>query len=278
MKLYKFPVLAMIAATALFTSCSDEGDWDAYNEPDQVYTFDQAAPNYNFTPVTIEDSIVVTLTRSNVSEEKVLPITAEFSTEELSGPAEVVFEKGKNQANYIIKVGDLVIGETSTATLAFTDSVSVSGTNVCEVSIKLDYTWQSAGSCQMYSSWAGNESPVRVPIEAAAEAPGMYRFNSPYYYLEKDYCPKEGYHIQFYLDENHNALEADYISYMGETISGYPAVFMYFANGAYDSVFINEGSEFLLNGVVGYVTSSGIGLYTYESLYFLWDKGYPGAQ
>ncbi|MBQ7852156.1 MAG: hypothetical protein IJ342_04670 [Muribaculaceae bacterium] len=280
MKLLKFPVLAMLAVSALVTSCSDEGSWDGYVEKGDVYTFDQASANYNFTPVTVQDSIVITLTRSNTAEEVVLPIVADLD-EGLTGPSEVKFAKGENQADYIITVGDLTIGEPLEATLSFDEElVSVSGAAECVVNIMLDYTWVSAGSCQMYSQWAGNSSPVRVPIEKAAEGDGLYRFESPYYYLEPNYCPEPGYHVQFYLDENYNALALDQVTFVGESLyAENDAVLVWFANGSYGCQFVNAGSTFLINAVMGYVQDGGaIGLYNYETIQLLWDRGYPGAQ
>lgn len=280
MKLLKFPVLAMLAVSALVTSCSDEGSWDGYVEKGDVYTFDQASANYNFTPVTVQDSIVITLTRSNTAEEAVLPIVADLD-EGLTGPSEVKFAKGENQADYIITVGDLTIGEPLEATLSFDEElVSVSGAAECVVNIMLDYTWVSAGSCQMYSQWAANSSPVRVPIEKAAEGDGLYRFESPYYYLEPDYCPEPGYHVQFYLDENYNALALDQVTFVGESLyTENDAVLVWFANGSYGCQFVNAGSTFLINAVMGYVQAGGaIGLYNYETIQLLWDRGYPGAQ
>ncbi len=280
MKLLKFPVLAMLAVSALVTSCSDEGSWDGYVEKGDVYTFDQASANYNFTPVTVQDSIVITLTRSNTAEEAVLPIVADLD-EGLTGPSEVKFAKGENQADYIITVGDLTIGEPLEATLSFDEElVSVSGAAECVVNIMLDYTWVSAGSCQMYSQWAGNSSPVRVPIEKAAEGDGLYRFESPYYYLEPNYCPEPGYHVQFYLDENYNALALDQVTFVGESLyAENDAVLVWFANGSYGCQFVNAGSTFLINAVMGYVQDGGaIGLYNYETIQLLWDRGYPGAQ
>lgn len=280
MKLLKFPVLAMLAVSALVTSCSDEGSWDGYVEKGDVYTFDQASANYNFTPVTVQDSIVITLTRSNTAEEVVLPIVADLD-EGLTGPSEVKFAKGENQADYIITVGALTIGEPLEATLSFDEElVSVSGAAECVVNIMLDYTWVSAGSCQMYSQWAGNSSPVRVPIEKAAEGDGLYRFESPYYYLEPNYCPEPGYHVQFYLDENYNALALDQVTFVGESLyAENDAVLVWFANGSYGCQFVNAGSTFLINAVMGYVQESGaIGLYNYETIQLLWDRGYPGAQ
>lgn len=271
----------MLAVSALVTSCSDEGSWDGYVEKGDVYTFDQASANYNFTPVDLQDSIVITLTRSNTADEVKLPIVAEFDTEALSGPSEVVFAKGENQADYVITVGDLTIGESVSATLAFDENlVSVSGAAQCNVSVMLDYTWLSAGSCQMYSQWAGNSSPVRVPIQVAAEGDGLYRFDSPYFYLEPNYCPEQGYHVQFYLDENYNALALDQITFIGESLyAANDAVLVWFANGSYGSQFINAGSTFLISGVIGYVQEGGsVGLYNYENIQLLWDQGYPGAQ
>lgn len=281
MKLLKFPVLAMLAVSALVTSCSDEGSWDGYVEKGDVYTFDQASANYNFTPADFQDSIVITLTRSNTAADVVLPIVADFESEVLSGPAEVKFAKGENQADYVIKINGLGVGESVMGTLGFDEElVSVAGDAECVVNVAYDYTWLSAGSCQMYSQWAGNSSPVRVPIEVAAEGDGLYRFNSPYFYLEPDYCPEEGYHVQFYLDENYNALALDQVTFVGESLyAANDAVLVWFANGSYGCQFVNAGSTFLINAVMGYVNANGgIGLYNYEQIQLLWDQGYPGAQ
>lgn len=281
MKLLKFPVLAMLAVSALVTSCSDEGSWDGYVEKGDVYTFDQASANYNFTPVTVQDSIVITLTRSNTAEEAVLPIVADLD-EGLTGPSEVKFAKGENQADYVITVGDLTIGVPLEATLSFDEElVSVSGDAECVVNITLDYTWVSAGSCQMYSAWAGNSTPVRVPIEKAAEGDGLYRLESPYYYLERDHCPEPGWHLQFYLDENYNALAFEPFQFIGEVASGYQVVLGVWPNGANGSSFFNQGNIYVVTGL--FLASSGsltsfAGSFGAAEETFMWDDGYPGAQ
>lgn len=273
----------MLAVSALVTSCSDEGSWDGYVEKGDVYTFDQASANYSFTPVDLQDSIVITLTRSNTAGEATLPIVAEFHSEALSGPSEVVFAKGENQANYVISVGELAIGETVSATLAFDENlVSVSGEATCQVNVSLDYTWVSAGSCQMYSAWAGNSTPVRVPIEVAAEGDGLYRLNSPYFYLEPDYCPEEGYHLYFYLDENYNALAFEPFQFIGEVAQGYDVVLGVWPNGANGSSFFNQGNIFVVTGLFlasadGTATSFA-GAFAAAEETFMWDEGYPGAQ
>ena len=279
MKLFKFSILSLFAAMVALTSCSDEGYWDGYKDKGTVYSFAQDAINCNYTPATIEESIIVTVNRNTKNGADTLAVAAEFDSPALSAPAEVVFADGSNTAELVIAINGLGIGDAVSGVVAFDEElVSVAGSAVCEISVALDYTWVSAGSCQALSQWAGNEAPAIIPIEKAAEGNGLYRLNSPYYHLEPDYCPKEGFHVQFYLDENYNALGLDQVSFIGEELQGGDAVLYWSASGAYGCQFINQGNTYQINAVMAYTTATGgLGLHNYETILFVWDEGYPGA-
>lgn len=279
MKLFKFSILSLFAAMVALTSCSEDGYWDGYKDKGTVYSFAQDAINCNYTPATIEDSIIVTITRNTTAGTDTLSIDAKFDSDALiASTSEIVFNAGDNTAEMVIYINNLGIGQSVSGTLAFNEElVSVSGSDICEVNVSLDYTWVSAGSCQALSSWAQNQAPAIIPIEKAEEGEGLYRLNSPYYYLEPDYCPEEGFHVNFYLDENYNAKALDKFTFIGEALKGGEAVLVWFENGSYGCAFVNQGNTYQINAVMGYTSGTQIGLYTYETLLFMWDKGYPGA-
>lgn len=279
MKLFKFSILSLFAAMVALTSCSEDGYWDGYKDKGTVYSFAQDAINCNYTPATIEDSIIVTITRNTTAGTDTLSIDATFDSDVLiASTSEIVFNAGDNTAEMVIYINNLGIGQSVSGTLAFNEElVSVAGSAICEINVSLDYTWVSAGSCQAFSSWAGNQAPAIIPIEKAEEGDGLYRLNSPYYHLEPDYCPEEGFHVNFYLDESYNAKKLDQFTFIGEALNGGEAVLVWFANGNYGCAFANQGNTYQINAVMGYTSGTQIGLYNYETLLFMWDKGYPGA-
>lgn len=279
MKLFKFSILSLFAAMVALTSCSEDGYWDGYKDKGTVYSFAQDAVNCSYTPATIEESFTVVVNRNTKNGADTLALVAEFDSNALSAPSEIIFEDGSNTAEIVIAISDLAIAETVTGVLSFDEElVSVAGAANCDIKVSLDYTWVSAGSCQVLSQWAQNSAPAIVPIEKASEGNGLYRLNSLYYYLEPNYCPEEGYHVQFYLDENYNALGLDQVTFIGEELQGGEAVLYWSASGSYGCQFINSGNTYQINAVMAYTTATGgLGLYNYETILFLWDQGYPGA-
>lgn len=279
MKLFKFSILSLFAAMVALTSCSEDGYWDGYKDKGTVYSFAQDAINCNYTPATIEDSIIVTITRNTTAGTDTLSIDATFDSDVLiASTSEIVFNAGDNTAEMVIYINNLGIGQSVSGTLAFNEElVSVAGSAICEINVSLDYTWVETGSCQAFSSWAGNQAPAIIPIEKAEEGDGLYRLNSPYYHLEPDYCPEEGFHVQFYLDESYNAKALDQFTWIGEELKGGDAILAWFADGSYNCAFVNQGNVFTINGVMCYTSGSSLYLYNYETIMFMWDKGYPGA-
>lgn len=179
--------VAMIAMIAAFTACSEDGYWDAYTEPKTatadggVYSFAQAK-SVNSLDAT-DSCVVLMINRSRAGAAVTLPITAEVSDEKLICPDSITFEAGKASAEYVIRfnVGDLVIGESYTATIALPDSLtSVSGNTSCAVSISLNYNWISLGTGKFIDNFiVGNDELYDVEILQAEGFP-IYRVVDPY--------------------------------------------------------------------------------------------------
>ncbi|MBP3786360.1 MAG: hypothetical protein J6I32_07060 [Bacteroidaceae bacterium] len=156
---------------------------------------------------------------------------------------------------------------------------SPSGKLASSVSITIDYTWVSAGSCLMTSTWVGNSDPIRIKIQKAKEGTGLYRLVSPYWVMEPDYCDEEiapSRHLQFVIDEEDGtAISVPTFIPLGVFNSSGAEYQWYFVTtgslAGYCS-FTNEGNTYTLNTL----------RYTGGSLYatqgpevWVWDEGYP---
>lgn len=156
---------------------------------------------------------------------------------------------------------------------------SPSGKLASSVSINIDYTWVSAGSCLMTSTWVGNSDPIRIKIQKAKEGTGLYRLVSPYWVMEPDYCDEDiapSRHLQFVIDEEDGtAISVPTFIPLGEFNSSGAEYQWYFVTtgslAGYCS-FTNEGNTYTLNTL----------RYTDGSLYptqgpevWVWDDGYP---
>ena len=274
--------MALLAITSMFASCSEGEYWDGYTDEGEKYSFQAASANFSYNAADVVPSTYhVTIIRSNAGESVTLPVTAEFS-EIFSGAESVTFEAGKNSAEYAITVDTdaMAMGSTYTAKLSFdAEQASVSGISAYSLSLKKDYTWVSAGKCIMASNWAGAQA--NVAIEKAAEytegGNHLYRLVSPYYYLEPSYCPKPGFHVQFYLDADYEPLSLPRSQNIGEASSkGGNWHLFYFADGSYNCAFTRNGDVFTINALWAYGPVDGsYGLYDYAKEMFKWTDGCP---
>ena len=277
MKFNKSILFTALAAVALmFTGCSDEGKWDAYVAEGETYSFAQGSSTQSYTAGKVPSEIKVELYRSTTTGSATLPVTFETESEVLSGPASVTFSEGSNMAEYVITVGEVPIGSSVAASVAFDEnSVSPSGKSSFDLTVKVDYTWESAGTCVMYSDWAANQAAV--PVQKAAEYNGnLYRLNSPYYYLEPSYCPNPGYHIQFYLDDSYEPLDLPRFQNIGETSSNGGYWNFYYNKDASYCSFTREGTVFTILGAWAYGPVGGqYFLSYYATEIFDWVEGCP---
>ena len=208
-------MMAMFAIVAVFSSCSDDGYWDQYVEPQSEgadpakYSFAQAK-SVNSLDAS-ETSVTLMVTRTEKSQAATLPIKATVSDDKLTTPESVSFEAGKTSAEYTITFKDLVIGETYTVDLAI-DSAQVStiGNEKCTVTIKLNYTWVSLGKGGFEDNFLIG-GPYEVEI-LKAEGFDVYRVMHPYEEgfadclaagdFEADEIGKPTEYIEFEVDED----------------------------------------------------------------------------
>lgn len=276
MKFNKSIFIALAAVATTFASCSDEGKWDAYNAEEETYSFAQGSSTLSYTAGNVPAEIKVELYRSSNVGSVTLPITFESADGVLTGASSVTFAEGSNVAEYAVAIGEVPIGTNVSASMSFDENVvSASGKSSYSLTVGVDYTWESAGSCVMYSDWAGVSTTVS--IQKAAEYDGnLYRLNSPYYYLEPSYCPNPGYHIQFYLDDNYEPLDLPKFQNIGET-SSYGGYWTFYYNKAasYCS-FTREGTVFTILGAWAYGPVDGqYSLAYYATEIFDWVEGCP---
>lgn len=154
---------------------------------------------------------------------------------------------------------------------------SPSGKLASSVSIIIDYTWVSAGSCLMTTSLVEDSDPIRIQIQKAKEGTGLYRLVSPYWVMLPGLCKKEiapTRHLQFVIDEEDGtAISVPTFIPLGIFDDSGDEDQLYFVTTGnlkdYCS-FTNEGNTYTLNTL--YYT--GGNLYTTQEVW-VWDDGYP---
>lgn len=272
----------MIASVVLLASCDSNDYWEAYTpQKNALYSFEQSTAKYTYTPSNLEASIAVTLRRAHAGEEVKVPLTAKTTSKVIALSEEsVTFAKGSQTATINLDVDkeQFPIGVPQTLKLFIPqDYGTPSGNDSITVTVEVTYTWTAAGSCLFMSEWAETTEPVRVVIEKANEAKGLYRFVDLYNTLTPKAVPAKGSHILFTLDENNDAKAlAPTYQLTGEKQDGKDIGI--YCNPAHPSLgkycsFSNEGNEFTLKCLF---TSDGTPKWAVTES-FVWDKGYPGA-
>ena len=279
MKLYK-SLLLVAAVAGLFSSCSEDGYWDAYDtKSTATYSFAQSANSYSLTPADTFTNVTVTVNRNTNKGAVTLPVNLAVSSDIITADTNVVvFQDGSYTTDFSININSegIVLGNQYKAELEFVvDSVnfteknySISGNNKYTLSFMIDYNWVSAGDGILASSWTGKQT--KIQFQKAAEYTdeadnGYYRF-----------AYTTGNYINFYLDAEGNALYiAPGFYSTGMTEDGVDVELYYNPShstyGGY-CTFVNNGNLFGLNGL-WYLDGS---LYVCKDQ-FLWQTGWPGA-
>lgn len=197
-------------------------------------------------------------------------------------PSTVSFAAGESTKNLTVDLAEgCSLQTTYNLVLALegeVDNPYTSGSIESSVSVVIDYTWVSAGSVMMTSGWAGTSA--RINLQKAKENPNLYRLVSPFYVLEKDYCDLgEGYHIQFYLDDDYNAVSLPLAQNIGESSSKGGVWNLYYTTeGSFASYcsFTNANNVYTISGIWAYGDESlGYSPYNTASESFVWDVNYP---
>ncbi len=176
-------MIALLAVTAAFTACSDEGYWDeAPVNSEAVYSFEQATQTISVEASDPMNEIVVPIRRATSNGEVTVDIKAEFSSDVMSGPSQVVFADGSNVANYVISVGETEVAVKYQAKLSFVDAnvTSISGNSSITITLTKNFTWQSLGKGKFMDNFAGDgQTMYDVEIEQAVGF-DRYRLIQPY--------------------------------------------------------------------------------------------------
>lgn len=204
-------------------------------------------------------------------------------------PGTLNFEAGESVKNLQVTF-DITMGESHAFTLTIAKGeVFTYGAPSLTFRVMRDYNWIDAGTASVISAWVGNTEPIEVPVqkrEGVVESGStqLYRLYSPYFYMEPEYST-EGSSIQFYVDNEFNAVELPIRQAMGEadTVNGLGNLFLYWAD-AQDTqkkfsnientytIFcpivcdnFEDGASYLLS------KTDGSGLIT-ETIKFVWNR------
>jgi hypothetical protein len=277
-------VSVIMLGSGFFTSCAVEELADAVREASpvptggsQAFVFENTPANLSFLP-SEEQKFVIKVGRSeSVSG---TAATVNLVVDDPDGlfnvPSSVTFAAGATEAEIPVTF-DFQLGQKASLTVGFDDADAyIYSRPSCTISVLRDYVWVSAGVASMTSSWAGG--PVDIPIQfAEGSNPLRYRLESPYYYLEPDYCPEQGYHLVFELDENYNALNFLEQQYIGETSSTGADIFIYWASRFPSNTFTNAGNTFTVVAHFLYLNEdNSISGWANLTEQFVWKEGYPG--
>ena len=277
MKLYK-SFLLVAAVAGLFSSCSDEGYWDAYDtKSTTTYSFAQPGNNFTLTPADAFTNVKVTVNRNTNKGNVTLPLNVKVSSDIITVDTNVViFEDGKYTSEFSFNIDQegIVLGKKYEATVGFVvDSLnffehnySISGNNEFKLSFQIDYNWVSAGTGILASGITGEQTQIQFQkaAEYADEADnGYYRF-----------AYTAGNYIYFYLDADGNALYIAPGRYKSGYTDGGVAIELYYDPTNYPQYcsFTNEDNLFTWNNLL----LIGSSLYVGGDM-FLWQTGWPGS-
>ena len=270
-------LFAILGAILLLSSCKDT----IVREPSPVqngthaYFSENNITSYSFIPA--DTPILNVVIGRNISKGKA---TVKYAVVDKDGvfnlPDSVVFADGSALDTIKVDFSKMPIGTTSTLSLEV-DSLSsyFYGASSISITVLRDYKWVDAGVASMTSAWAGGTADVSIEH---ATGTYLYRLVSPYYVLEPTYCPAPGYHVQFLLDENYNAVSLPKYQNIGEAASSGGSYWLYWNAAKSYCSFTNVGNEYTINGAwaKGSLPTPTLSSYATES--FVWTKGYPGAK
>lgn len=282
--------MVVVAISALFTACSDEGHWDGYNMPDDKISFAQSSKSYSLKgDEDAPSSVTIEVYRTGKNGELTIPVNVEIDNALMSTDSEsVTFANGSDVAQFVINVDNsaIEIGVTYSATVSLVfdgetlteENASLTGATSCKVSIIKDYTWQRAGKIMMASNWAGvmAELNIEKALEYNTDGNLLYRILSPYYFLEPSYCPEPGYHLQFVVDANGNAVSIPMWQNIGEEYDAGYNYYLY-CNPAQGHSFTNNGNVYTMTGLWAVRSETTIlGAVGEAKEQFQWIEGWPG--
>lgn len=293
MKLNKIIAAISFVAVAGLSSCSEGQYWDEPGAVVDVYAFDKTAVTVTYAhDAVVPGTYEVTVSRNNNGPAATVPVyfgayqlntsTNRYQpiSEFFSGPDEITFEAGKSTTTYPITItGNLAPVATYLVELyldnpekkdGFVDEVYNDDANlVFDFTLKRVFVpqWKQNGTASAYSTWAGNEDPIEIPVLECTNniyTKRLLALESTYWYLEPDYAEK-GYNFEFLIDEDgSNPVAYSNVQLIGEVGSGYD-IALYVPGSVFnyaDGVYTINGYMYAMSG------SSAVGSFGAEKLQF----------
>ncbi|MBR1838960.1 MAG: hypothetical protein IJ786_05315 [Bacteroidaceae bacterium] len=267
MKNYLKYTLTLVATALLMSACTDEYEYTPAEAYKGLYIATEQT-NVTFQPTDREKTIVVKVVRPNAGAAQTVHFQEVTVSDEnaFEGiPESVTFEKGETETEFTVTC-NIEPGEDATLEISLPentyDILYFSGT--LKISAKVEFVWEEAGKAIYRSSVFGFEDEVKV-----MHPQGTNR------YVLKDVIV-EGYDLEFYLDDDYNALSWPNLQATGYEYGDYGMVY-FFHNPASGYTFTNEGNFFRFVTVPVVVYGEGLAAIddaSYES--FEWIEGYPG--
>lgn len=286
MKTNKIILASMMAIGMLFAACTENAPEYQPAAPEtneiQAYVYSNTATSVSLTQSGAQVPVVIgrNVTKGAASFELLTNDTiGAFEVETVS------FADGENSTTVNVTV-NLSYGESYSLRLAIPEEYSTAyGAPEVSIDVLVDYTWMDMGIVQFQSNFCGGAAKLK--IEQAKEYTDesgnlLFRLNSPYYYATgAQWCTVPGYHLQFLLDKDYNAVDVLEYGFVQMLDNG-----PYFDDGVdpinysyYDPInwadycfFVNEGDLYQL----GILFSDMSGL-TLGGEIWQWVEGYPGA-
>ena len=257
-------MVALGALTMVFNACTDECEREAspvQTDGITAYIDFNTPTSFAFLPDD-EQSFEIKIGRQLTTEAATVHITAEG--EKFNVPQTVEFAAGETEKAVKITF-DIAIGTSASVKIGIEEGDTyIYGLTEQTIKVARDYTWVSAGSLTFSDPiFTGAEGELKV--EKAKEGNNLYRIIEPY-------CEKgAGIHLQFTLDDNHNAVSLLPVGSLFDLGNGYQ---LYYVPEPYPnySFFTNEGNSFNFGFLF---TDNGSDLYVGNGS-FVWSKEYPG--
>jgi len=278
MKTLKINSVLIVCITMLFFSaCSEE----IVREPSPVQTGVQAyfssknATSYSFIP-TDTPIFKIIVGRNNTSGKAVVKYKITDTNKVFVLVDSTIFKDGTAMDTIKVDFSKMPIGTTSTLSLKI-DSLSTFfyGSSSISITVLRDYKWVAAGTVSMTSGWAGGTADIALQ---RATGTYIYRLMSPYYILEPTYCPNPGFHVQFQLDANYNAVSLPYAQNIGEAASSGGSYWLKWDANVDKATFTNVKNEYFIKGTWDKgLSASALTKVDNATESFVWTTGYPGA-
>lgn len=176
----KIGFAASIIVTAVMSSCSDKGYWDAAPlEP--AYSFQNTSYSATIAPGANEFELTLVRTMSDADESVNITFTpGENCPSDITVESPAVFKAGSFTTEVKIKIANATPPFTYSGTVGFDGKVSYSGNASCTISLPVSYTWSSIGTGTFLDTWVmEGADPYSVEI-MKADGFERYRVMNPY--------------------------------------------------------------------------------------------------